>query len=203
MSTIEDDLPEYWPRIGDRLFVQNSCRTNADIATYRGERLYRMKKAFKTSADLLVYQSEQDANERRNLVWPIVFCYRHYIELALKDMINKYGSQVVTEIKPDWKSHSLQDLWKSYKIIVKSTLSEFNINDIPEVAAVGACILELNNIDAGSFTFRYPTDKDGKQTEIPFTSIDLSHLRNVMEGIYAFLDCTESELEAQFQNNHP
>ena len=200
---MEDNPPEHWPKIGDLLFVQNSRATDADIATFRGERLYRMKKAFKASADLLVNQSEQDAHERRNFVWPIVFCYRHYIELALKDMINEYGAQVVPEIKPDWKSHSLQELWNSYKIIVESTFSEININDIREVAAVETCILELDNIDARSFTFRYPTDKNGKQPEIPFTSIDLSNLRDVMGGIYAFLESAELALEAQFQNNHP
>ena len=198
MPAIDDDLPEYWPKAGDRLFVQSCWAIDAEIATRRGERLYRMKKAFKTAADLLVSHTEPNAHERRNLVWPIVFCYRQYIELALKDMIADHGSKVVPEIKPEWNSHGLHGLWKSYKTVIDSTLSEINANDLPEVVAVEACIEEFDRIDAGSYTFRYPTDTEGKQTEIPFSSIDLYHLRNVMEGIYVFLDANESAVNAHF-----
>lgn len=201
MPTIGDDLPEEWPKAGDRLFVKNGLAIDAEIATFGGERLYRMKKSFKTAADLLVSQTEQDTCERRNLVWPIVFCYRQYIELALKDMIATYGSKVVPEIKPDWSSHGLLGLWKSYKTLIGSTLSEINANDLPEVVAVEACIKEFDEVDAGSFTFRYPTDKKGNQTEIPFDSVDLHHLRNVMQRIYVFLDANESELNVHFDLN--
>ncbi len=203
MPAIDDDLPEYWPRAGDRLFVQNSWETDAEIATFRGERLYRMKKAFKTAGDLLVNQTEEDAPERRNLVWPIVFCYRQYIELALKDMIEEHGSKVVPEIKPDRKNHGLRDLWKSYRTLIGETLFEISTNDLPEVVAVEACIAEFDQIDAGSYTFRYPTDKEGKQLEIPFDSIDLCHLRNVIEGIFVFLDSAESALDAHFDVSYP
>jgi hypothetical protein len=65
MSAIDDDLPEYWLRGGDRLFVQNAGGVDAYLSTFRGERLYRMKKAFKMSGDLLVSQSEENTHERR------------------------------------------------------------------------------------------------------------------------------------------
>ena len=200
MSTIDDDLPRYWPKIGDRLFVQNHWTVDAEIATFRGERLYRMKKAYKTAADQLVKQTEENTHERRNLVWPIVFCYRQYIELSLKDVIAEYGSRVVPEIKPDWKNHSLQGLWKSYKKLNDETLSAIDISDLPEVVAVEACIAEFDQIDIGSYTFRYPTDTNGNQTEIPFGSIDLFHLRDMMEGIFNFLDASESALDAHFDS---
>ncbi len=202
MPTIDNDLPEDWPKTGDRLFVQSPWEIDAEIATFRGERLYRMKNAFKTAADLLVSQTEENAHERRNLVWPIVFCYRQYIELALKDMIAGYGSRVAPEIRPDWESHCLQGLWQSYKTLIDATLFTINANDIPGLVAVETCIEEFDRVDAGSYTFRYPTDKNGKQTEIPFSSIDLFHLRKVMEGIYLFLDANESVLNAHFDVYH-
>jgi hypothetical protein len=203
MPTIGDCLPRFWPKPGDRLFVQSCPTVDAEIATFGGERLYRMKKAFKTAADLLVTKTEEAPHERRNLVWPIVFCYRQYIELALKDMIEAHGSRAVPEIEPDWKHHDLQGLWKSYKRLIGLTLVEINTCDLPEVGAVEACIEEFDRIDAGSYTFRYPTDTKGKQTEIPFASIDLSHLRNMMEGLFAFLDAAEAELNAHFDSSYP
>ncbi len=68
MSTTDDDLPVYWPRVGDRLFVQSRWTV---VATYGGERLFRMKNAFKRAGDLLVRHSEENAGERRNLVWQL------------------------------------------------------------------------------------------------------------------------------------
>lgn len=196
------DLPEYWPRSGDQLFLQTSRGLGANLSTFRGERLYRMKKAFKTSADMLVRQSEENTHERSTLVWPVVFCYRQYIELALKDMIAAHGSKVVPQIKPNWVDHTLLPLWKSYKRLVEATLVETSVDDLPEITAVEACIKEFDQIDAGSYTFRYPTDTKGNQTNIPLSSINLWHLRNVMEGIYLYLDATESVLDEHFNGSY-
>lgn len=201
MSEGNHDLPEYWPRVGDRLFVQNCWEFDAEIATFRGERIYRMKKAFKNAADMLVTYTENISYERRNLVWPIVFCYRQYIELALKDAIDKYGPQIENgdKIKPNWSTHSLKELWADYKWIISRVADD----DVPEMLSIEACIDELGGIDAGSYTFRYPTDKKGRQIDIPFSSIDLYHLRAVMEGIYGFLDAGESMLDAHFNPPYP
>jgi hypothetical protein len=205
MSKDDYDLPKHWPRVGDRLFVQNCWRLDAAIATFRGERLYRMKKAFKNAADLLIVYTEENAHERDNLVWPIVFCYRQYIELSLKDVIAEYGPQMenTRAIQPNWNTHSLKELWTSYKQITTFTLSKATADDIPEIVSIEACIHELDGIDSGSYTFRYPTDKKGKQINIPFSSIDLYHLRDVMEGIYCFFDANESALEAYFSPPYP
>ena len=202
MSEVNADLPEHWPRSGDKLFVQASLGLDANLSTFRGERLYRMKKAFKTSADMLVSQSEENTHERSNLVWPIVFCYRQYIELSLKDMIAAHGSKVVPQIKPNWVDHTLLPLWKSYKRLIEATLVETSVDDLPEITAVEACIQQFNQIDEGSYTFRYPTDTEGNQTNIPLRSIDLWHLRNVMEGIYLYLDATESVLDEHFNGSY-
>lgn len=192
---INTDLPEHWPRSGDRLFVQTSWGVDANLSTFRGERLYRMKKAFKTSADVLVSQSEENTHERSNLVWSIVFCYRQYIELALKDMIAAHGLEVVPQIKPNWVDHALLPLWNSYKKLIEATLVETSVDELPEITALEACMREFDHVDAGSYTFRYPTDTKGNQTDIPLSSIDLWHLRNIMEGIYLYLDATESALD--------
>lgn len=195
------DLPEHWPKRGDQLFVQTSGTSDADLSTFPGERLYRMKKAFKTSGDILVGQSEENIHERRNLVWPVVFCYRQYIELALKDMIAEHGLQLDPQIKPDWVDHALTPLWTSYKKLIDATLLETTVDELPGVAAMEALIKEFDRVDVGSYTFRYPTDTKGVQTNIPMNSVDLRHLRNTMEGIHLYLDAAESALD-QYFNPH-
>jgi hypothetical protein len=198
MPDFDDDLPENWPRAGDHLFVQRDWLVDARIATYHGERLYRMKSGYKLAGDVLVGETEDIAYERSNLLWPVVFCYRHYIELALKDMIAAHGLRISPEILPNWKDHNLLLLWQSYKRLIDATLWEMTADDLPEVAAVEACIDEFVALDAGSFAFRYPVGKDGAQTSIPLDSIDLWHLRTIMDRIHVFLDATESALDAHF-----
>lgn len=59
MNEDTDGLPEYWPRAGDRLFIQDKWGYDAAIAESTAERSYRMKEAFKDAADLLVNHTEE------------------------------------------------------------------------------------------------------------------------------------------------
>jgi hypothetical protein len=136
MSENEVELPEYWPRLGQHLFVPGSPGRDAEIALGSGERMFWMKKAFKNTADFLVTRTEENYHERRELVWPIVFCYRQYIELALKDVIAKHGSQVNPTIQPIWNTHKLGELWKCCKDLVEHTLLSITTADIPELVAM-------------------------------------------------------------------
>jgi hypothetical protein len=198
MSETEDDLPEHWPRLGERLFVPGSPGHDADVASGLHKRMYWMKEAFKEAADLLAIQAEENHYERKKFVWPIVFCYRQYIELALKEVIVKHGGQVEPEIEPNWKSHKLGDLWAHCKSIMQATLFETMVDDIPGVRALEGLINEFQRADMGSYSFRYPTDTDGKLVEFLFESIDLANLKRVMEGVYTFFDCNKEVLGMHF-----
>src|SRR5437762_2029052 len=118
-----DDLTVYWPRLGERLFVPGSPGRDAEIAINSADKMYWMKEGFKNTADLLVNRIKKNPGEQRQLVWPIVFCYRQYIELALKDIIAKHGDQVKPLIEPIYK-HQLGELWKHCKSIMGYTLLE-------------------------------------------------------------------------------
>jgi hypothetical protein len=197
MSENEDDLPEHWPRLGQRLFVPGSPGRDADVASGLDERMYWMKEGFKETADLLAIQAEE-SREQKKFVWPIVFCYRQYIELALKEVLAKHGEQVEPEIEPNWKSHKLGELWSDCKSIMQETLSGTTLDDIPGVRALEGLINEFQGVDVGSYSFRFPTDTTGKLVEFPFESIDLANLKSVMEGIYTFLDCNKEVLALRF-----
>lgn len=195
----EIDFSEYWPRSGDRLFVPGNPGRDAEIAGQAGERMYRMKVAFKNTADLLVSHTEENVHERSNLVWPIVFCYRQYIELTLKDIIARHGHGVEPPIEPIWTMHELGTLWKHCRSIMDAILVEITIDEMPEIRAMTSIIIEFERVDAGSYAFRFPTDTKGRQIEIPIDSIDLVHLRGVMEGVFTFLDASESALGLHFE----
>lgn len=196
-----DDLTEYWPRQGQRLFVPGSPGRDAEIAISSVEKMYWMKEGFKNTADLLVNRIKEIPGEQRQLVWPIVFCYRQYIELALKDVIAKHGGQVEPMINPIWDNHRLGMLWKRCKSIMGYTLLEMTTAEIPEIVVMEALIEEFERVDAGSTAFRYPSDNKGNEIEFPIDSIDLVNLQQVMAGVCTFLDCNEEVLRTHLDGN--
>ncbi len=147
---------------------------------------------------MLAIQAKESHHEQKKFVWPIVFCYRQYIELALKEVLAKHGEQVEPEIEPNWKSHKLGELWSDCKSIMQETLSGTTLDDVPGVRALEGLINEFQEVDMGSYSFRFPTDTTGKLVEFPFESIDLANLKSVMEGIYTFLDCNKEVLTLRF-----
>ena len=72
-------ITERWPQTGDRLFAPSRTAT---LAHTPDERLYRLTRGYKRAADVLVENTLCARGDQRNLIYPIVFCYRHYIELA-------------------------------------------------------------------------------------------------------------------------
>lgn len=67
MSESEIDLPEYWPRIGERLFIPGSPGRDAELSASFDERMYRMKAAFKSAADLMVEHTKRI--RARGTIW--------------------------------------------------------------------------------------------------------------------------------------
>lgn len=101
---------------------------------------------------------------------PIVFLYRHAMELLLKAVIRN-GEGVLPfrglprlELAQVFRSHSLQQLLEHVEEVFDAfgwlwTLKSTGFSSLPDVLAV---IRELEEIDGGSFAFRYPTKKDGE-----------------------------------------
>ena len=74
---------------------------------------------------------------RDTLVFPIIFNYRHFLEISLKYLLATYGSRV--GIEPNWRSHDLAKLWGS----VLEMLDRYGTIDLDEVdPIVGEIILE-------------------------------------------------------------
>ena len=168
-----------WPKIGDRLFLEDHGAGGAFLANRPGERLYHLTIGYKQAADLLVEQTEIEAWRRQKLVYPIVFCYRHFLELTLKSMLGEYGS--LGHLPRNNRSHhKLEDLWKDFRTLLRNLNS-----DHPEMGtdAVEHCIAEFAKIDPFSETFRYPISRKGQPFDISHESIDLLQLRDTVQAI--------------------
>lgn len=107
----------------------------------------------------------------RTLLHPILFLYRHSIELRMKQIIdsNQAGLQVTT-------GHALDKLWVECKNVIARYLPHTAFDQLDELIA------ELHAVDPDGQTFRYATRK-GQHIQIPFDEIDLLHLRQKMSEL--------------------
>ena len=171
-----------WPNAGDRLFVSaNQWWQNASVADSTFTRMVSMESGFKEAGDLLVDKTREDNHHRSVLIYPIIFCYRHSLELALKYIINMYGR--AAGVSPNTKEHNLARLWPHCRAVIEYFDPK---NDDPALDAVEACIAEFTKIDPGSDTFRYPTNSEGQSITINLPPVNLLELRDTMEAIHNF-----------------
>ncbi len=173
-----------FPQVGDKPFDQSDIYLqSANINRFGHFRLEFMIEGYKQGADLMVERALEDRVALDVLIFPIIFCYRHYIELSLKHLIANYGP--IVGVSSSWKTHDLSTLWNTVKIVAKNYGVEDEDN--PE-SIVTHIITEFEKLDRGSFSFRYPFDKEGSLIELGLESCDLVNLANVMKGLEGYLD---------------
>jgi len=174
---------ERWPKAGDRLL---SPGRDTFLAEEADERNYRLLRGYKRAGDILVENALADRADCKNLVFPALFNYRHYIELALKAIVDDHGA--FAGVSLGQKNHKLPELWKLFLEVA----SAFG-NDCSDAAsvAVGKCIDELVAVDASSTVFRYARNVRGDTPVLPSDGLDLVRLHDVMDGIENFFECSD------------
>jgi hypothetical protein len=107
---------------------------------------------------------------------PIVFLYRHAIELYLKAIILWGNSLLRLNSKPTvahkniFAEHRLRVLLKSVKPILQfqGRLDNWGDPHFNSSRQAEQIIVELEEFDPGSYSFRYPVDTTGKKAPLKF-----------------------------------
>lgn len=158
----EDDVPVTldelsaafpWPAASARAFP--AVGPSSELGAVAAGGWWGHAHNYKDAADFLVdglitQRFEMDS------IGPILFLYRHYLELSLKAMAH----QVATgddgkKASVKKASHDLKSLWK---IICDACDYQ---PSAPDLVGVTELIEEWSKMDAQSFAFRYPTTKAG------------------------------------------
>ena len=180
-----------WPRPGDDPFdVHDDNGNHALIAENDFSRFVLMSEGYRQSADVLVDRALENMAETDTLIYPILFLYRHALELNLKYIINVYGRKV--GVDPVWNSHDFAVLWPRFLEV----LDGFGTVD-PDKAdqVVGGVIAQFGNIDPGSFSHRYPADRWGNPIPLVQDRIDLETLKDVMDGVFGYFTGADGYLD--------
>jgi len=185
MPKISVGIPKlHRPKAGDEPFLPSKdprSEARLDMA-YRTLDSYAI--AYKEAADRLVSCALGSRAYPDLAVLPVIFLYRHYLELALKNIICR-GRRCSLEKAGISKEHDLSRLWKDARPVLEELCPE---QDRTELAVVENCVVKFHQHDKSSQESRYPVDRKGRQTLQSLARVDLRNLKRVMAGVAVSLD---------------
>lgn len=139
---------------------------------------------YKDAADILVEHIAKTKRQQDTLIYPIIFLYRQYLELALKDLILE-GRKLLDDPDPLPKTHRIDELWR----LCDRLLEQISPGDSADSRKeIGRLIEEFAQVDPLSMSFRYPEDKDGNPTLPGLTNINMRNVREVTGKISVILE---------------
>jgi hypothetical protein len=201
---ISRELSEWLPRRGDKLIHQEtpfaahvdplgySDLLNPEKRSPIGRRgLY--SDGFLQAGDRLV-DSLKGSPVEDALIYPIVYVYRHHLELELKGRIlyclNWLSGKNAEEIKSFAseklnRNHRLLPLWHTLRNLYPCCAKQMP----NETKAFEKLLAELDKLDPDGQAARYAEDIKEKQTFFGLYSLDLALFRSAIHKMSHYLDC--------------
>jgi hypothetical protein len=182
-----------WPRKGDKLFSSapdwfNACLNFAPTSW----QWYAYAKGYKLAADLAVEHVAKTRQDQDIVIYPVVFLYRHYVELMFKSLIYDLGTLLRRPVKVP-EHHDLHKIWQRCLPLLLDAVPSTTRGD---AEAVGQYVEQFCKVDRASTAFRYPQDKAGGPSLPGLTHVNLANLREVIDRLYTFLDAASCAVGA-------
>jgi hypothetical protein len=179
-----------WPKDTDRLLLAPaSPEQGAETTRDTFARDVFMGSGYMHAGAILIERCLADPRCAHELIYPILFNYRHALELEIKWVLNTYGR--FADIQNFERNHNLTQLWKACRQVIEEVGGPSQDGSLEAVEHI---VLEFHALDPASFAFRYSTDKKGKPVPLP-QSVDLKNIRDVMEGVENFFQGVDGQLD--------
>ncbi|MBP8994491.1 MAG: hypothetical protein QM293_10580 [Bacteroidota bacterium] len=130
------------------------------------------------------------------LIYPLVFNYRQFLELRLKELIIMGYKYLDTE-KDFSDEHSLIRLWNTYRNEILPQIEQIEKDILDNVERI---ISQFNSEDPQSMTFRYPVTRGpNRKDSLNRETIDLNNFKNVIDKLIYFFDW-QWDMISQFED---
>jgi hypothetical protein len=124
-------------------------------------------------------------------IYPVVFLYRHYIELEIKGVMIAAARLLKTPMPDFGNDHEILSLWGKFKLMLPS-----EHNALKEAANVERLLAEISAVDPKSMDTRYGLRRDLKNPSLPNAiSFDIYNFRHTMDKLEAQLRILETIIE--------
>jgi hypothetical protein len=200
--------PEY-PRPGDSIFRHGTDPDTSPDVSWPGTGLQRAyAEGYRRAASLIVdaILEGRHLGHPDTLLYPVVFLYRHSLELQLKLLVaaGMYHQDGEIDFKRLHTTHRLDHLWERGKRLLLEIRPDA-ADDASPIAHLDPLVQELHDIDLGGQAFRYSLTKDAQRHDLASAprTIDLENLRDVMTRVINAVDAAlcmvEEAMPGEFQ----
>lgn len=202
MSDRVDDLLNRKIRglqVDDQLFVEaKDWWMNACLDWYHDPtELYIV--GYKEAGDSLVNSVADRRGTADSLIFPLVFLYRHYIELRLKSLLHD-GHRLLDKEYKQKSEHQLSKLWPKVRDILVEVWPDGNKDDL---TALDSLINQFEKVDPRSTTFRYPKDLDGNNSlKMDSPRVNLRNLKEVVGAMAIILEGLAAVISEYLSNKN-
>jgi hypothetical protein len=199
------------PRASDVLFgaSQEGWRLNACIEHW-GDVEHAYKAGFREASSQLVEHMCKEPSNQDYLVYPIVYLYRHHIEMVLKDIfrlsVDLLEKPMSNRQEKKLKAHNLSQLWDMIRPNLAPICDLAGEAALPleDLNGIDAYMNQLNAHDPGGQSFRYARQQDMTRTlDVDLVHINIRSFAIHMEKLADYLDGLEGWLQilADGRNN--
>ncbi|WP_219468952.1 hypothetical protein, partial [Nonomuraea rhizosphaerae] len=133
--------------------------------------------------------------EGHSLIFPFLMCWRHYVEIRLKSLINLVQQGLGNEIDVPG-THNLAKLWEKTESLIAATEA---FDDDESTRHVRRLILQLHALDPTAQEARYPITTKGRPTFDKVDRLDMRAIHEAMEGVAKYLTGTDVGLTEHFR----
>lgn len=146
--------PESGLLASDRDWHNNAC------LNYMPDHETAYTEGYRRAADILIRHIDETGRDQDFLVYPIVFLYRHHIELQIKQ-VTGLARQLLRDDDSSYSNkvtHNLNSLWETSRRAILQADDTLSSSDFTRVSAV---VKALNEADLRATGFRYARTREG------------------------------------------
>ncbi|MFG2071256.1 hypothetical protein [Nonomuraea maritima] len=150
---------------------------------------------YRLAAQAIVNQAKAAGHANDSLIFPFLMCWRHYVEIQLKSLINLMQRGLGHEVDVPG-THNLAKLWERSESLLAETDA---FGDDKSTRHVRRLILQLHALDPTAQEARYPITTKGLPTFNKVSRLDMRAIHVAMEGVAKYLTGTDVGLTEHFR----
>jgi hypothetical protein len=183
-----------WPVANTDLLAQGDDWWQNACLTYQDGQWVGYVEGYRKATRLIADHVSNTSQDQDYLVWPFVLCWRHHIELQLKNLILILREYLDEPSPQGIRTHSIAKLWIEFK----SLIAKAEFDEPHELENVNHVLVQLHALDPSSESFRYPIRNSGESSLPPgVTHLHFRRFQEAMEGVANYLDATDTGLQQE------
>lgn len=185
-----------WPRQGDVLFKWDEDVWHNACLNWFHDSLSAYAIGYQDAAEILIRHVLTTRQYKDFLIYPVVFIYRQYVELRLKEIVT-VGRRLLSLPEGRPTGHDIEKLWSEARSVIEQVWP-----DGPEVDLNSAedYVKQFVAVDPSSTAFRYPTDLNGNASVPGITHINIRNFGETMKRLGNLLDGASDGINAAWDN---